>query len=153
MNAFVPKIFYKNRGLFLLTIGAGVLLAATLEGCKKDKDRIPDVLVDIYVSPTEPGYTDLNTPGGYVNIVGGSRGILVYRRSLDEFLAYDRHCPYQPSSSCARVKVDSTGIQAHDACCGSTFLLLDGSVVSGPSGLPLKQYQTYFDGTWVHITN
>ncbi|MCB0430390.1 MAG: Rieske (2Fe-2S) protein [Flavobacteriales bacterium] len=140
----------KSRHLsFLMLFACAALIAA----CKKNDERVPDVAVDIYVSPTEPGFTDLNAPGGWVYIVGGSRGIVVYRQSLDAFLAFDRHCPYQPSSSCGKVEVDSTNIQVTDPCCGSTFLLFDGSVVKGPATLPLKQYETSFDGTWVHIFN
>ena len=121
--------------------------------CKKDKDEIPYVYVNFYINTTSTQYIGLNTIGGYEYITGGVRGIIVYHRSVDEFMAYERDCPYQPSNSCAQVEVDQSAIMAVDSCCGSEFLLLDGSVVKGPATIMLKQYQTSFDGTTLHVFN
>ena len=114
--------------------------------CKKDDDSVPSVTVNILLSTTDPSFTDLNAVGGWIYLSGGSRGIVVYRLSMGEFMAYDRHCTYKPAESCAKVDVDASGIIAVDACCGSKFLLTDGSVTEGPASIPLKRYQTNFDG-------
>ena len=53
-----------------------------------------------------------------------------------------------------KVAVDSTEITARDtACCGSAFLIIDGSVTQGPSALGLQQYNTTFNGTTLRIFN
>jgi nitrite reductase/ring-hydroxylating ferredoxin subunit len=123
------------------------LLFLLLNSCKRDDDRIPDVLVDISVNINNPGYFQLQAIGGWMYFDGGSRGILVYRRSHDEFMAYDRHCPWEPGNPCGRVAVDSSSnIIARDACCGSAFVITDGSVSQGPATRPLKQYLVYYDG-------
>ena len=122
--------------------------------CKKDKDEIPNVYVNFYINVTSSTqYIELNNIGGYVYLTGGVRGIIVYRNSVDEFMAYERNCPYQPQDECATVKIDNSAVIAVDTCCGSKFLIIDGSIVNGPATRQLKQYQTTFDGVSVHVFN
>ena len=123
--------------------------------CKKEKNLsgIPLVTVDIYIYSNDPAFVDVSIPGGWEYINGGSRGILLYRLTTDEFMAFDRHCTYEPSNTCARVFVDATNIMAVDTCCGSEFLITDGSVIKNPASFPLKQYRTDFDGSVLHIFN
>ncbi|NTW32886.1 MAG: hypothetical protein HGB12_09710 [Bacteroidetes bacterium] len=123
-------------------------------GCKKDKNEIPNVYVNFYINiASSTQYIELNNIGGYCYLTGGVRGIIVYRRSVDEFMAYERNCPYQPSNSCAIVNIDNSAVIAIDTCCGSKFLIFDGSIVNGPATIQLKQYQTSFDGTSLHVFN
>ncbi len=120
---------------------------------KKDKDVVPNVPVDIYIYTTDPQFFNLQAAGGHEYITGGSRGILVYRVSGNDFVSFDRHCTYQPSNSCGQIEVIQTNISAVDSCCGSQFSIVDGSVQKGPASFPLKQYQTTFDGNVLHIFN
>ncbi len=135
----------------LLIIITFVVIAV---GCHKDSnDVIPLVNVDLYIHTNDPMFIDLNAVGGWIYLSGGSRGIIVYRASNADFKAYDRHCTYQPTNSCALVSVEVNNITGLDDCCGSRFLLMDGSVSNGPATFPLKQYQTTFDGSVLHIFN
>lgn len=125
-------------------------------GCKKQNNSaIPEIAVNIDLYINNPSYFNLNPVGGWVYVTGGVRGIIVYRFSPTEFVALDRNCTYLPNSvsPCAKVYVDSTNIQAVDSCCNSRFLIMDGSVLNGPAALPLKKYNTTFDGSVVHIYN
>ena len=142
MNHTQPKI-----AIFLV-----VLLMSLGLGCTKDDDTVPKVSVNILISTTDPQFNDLNAVGGWVYLIGGSQGLVVYRFSYDEFVAFDRHCTYVPSDNC-RVEVDQSGVIVEDACCGSKFILTDGTVAEGPAAQPLKQYQTSFDGNLLHIFN
>ncbi len=130
-----------------------LLLVLLVPQCKKDEDQIPNAYVNFYIDVTSTQYIGLNNIGGYVYVTGGVRGIIIYRRSVDEFMAFERDCPYQPSNSCALVEVDNSAVIAVDSCCGSQFLMLDGSVIQGPATKMLKQYQTTFDGTTLHVYN
>lgn len=123
-----------------------VLMLCSFFSCKRDNNLVPDVLVDIQVNINNPGYYQLQAIGGWMYFDGGSRGIIVYRKSLDEFLAFDRHCTYNVNDACGKVVVDGSNIIAEDACCGSKFILTDGSVQQGPATFALKAYQTYYDG-------
>ena len=124
--------------------------------CKKKKNNeefVPYVYVDFYVTLANPQFVTLNAVGGSVYVTGGSRGIILYRKSNDEFQAYDRHCPYLPENSCGLLEVETSSTIAVDSCCGSEFLLVDGSVLKQPSSYPMLRYQTTFDGNQIHIFN
>ena len=120
--------------------------------CKKDKDQVPNVYVDIYLYTTDPAFSPLNATSGSTTVSGGSNGIVIFRKSQTEFMAYDRHCPYKTSEK-NQVSVDASGLIAVDSKCNSKFLLTDGSPNSGPASNPLKRYQTAFDGSVLHIYN
>ena len=120
--------------------------------CKKDKDEVPNVYTDLYIYTTDPAFSPLNAISGSQYFSGGSNGIVVFRKSQNEFMAYDRHCPYKTSEK-NQVSVDASTLIVVDSKCNSKFLLTDGSPNSGPSSAPLKRYQTAFDGSVLHIYN
>jgi len=125
-----------------------------LYNCKKENDNfVPTVTVDLYLHINLPSYINLQAVGGWVYVSGGVRGILVYRKTTTEFMAYDRNCTYQSSDPCATVYVDNTNIIATDTCCHSKFSIVDGSVLQAPAGVGLKRYNTTFDGNVVHVYN
>lgn len=138
-----------------LSIFYVLLIGMVLGSCQRDRNNIiPNVLVDIEININNPEYINLMAVGGSMYLNGGSRGIVVYRYSQDSFVAFDRHCPYNPSEACGQVTFDtSSAIILKDNCCGSQFLLTDGSIYSGPATNSLKRYQTFFDGTILRVYN
>lgn len=129
-------------------------LLPLLVSCKKNNPNpVPDVYVNLYLNITSTIYLELSSVGGFVNITGGYRGIVVYRVSSDEFVAFDRACPYDWQSDNGYVTVDTSGLTLTCAACGSQYLILDGSNVKGPSAIMLKQYRNDFDGNNLHLYN
>jgi nitrite reductase/ring-hydroxylating ferredoxin subunit len=120
---------------------------------KRNNTVIPYIPVNIYIYTSDPRFNALNTPGGWAYLNGGSRGIIVYRRSNEEFVAYDRHCTYNVDDPCGQVKVGATQITAIDSCCMSEFVLTDGSVIKNPATAPLQAYQVRYNGNELHIFN
>lgn len=117
--------------------------------CKKNKQHpVPSIPFDITIDITLPSYSELNGVGGYTYVSGGSRGIIVYRRSTEEFVAFDRHSPEDKEGSCTQVLYpDSTNfLELRDDCNEARFSLYDGSPISG-SEYGLRQYQTVFNGS------
>jgi nitrite reductase/ring-hydroxylating ferredoxin subunit len=141
-----------NKVFKYFLLSAVTWLPGTFSSCKKDKETVPYVYTDLYLYTTDPAFSPLNATGGYAYLAGGSRGIVIYRKSQNEFMAYDRHCTYKVADG-NTVMVDASGLIAADAACGSKFLLTDGSANQGPAINPLKQFQTAFDGTVLHIYN
>jgi nitrite reductase/ring-hydroxylating ferredoxin subunit len=131
-----------------------VLVILLLAGCRREQiGGVPIVPVDISINVNNPSYADLAVTGGWLYLTGGSMGLIVYRRSPSEFTAMDRHCPYKPEDVC-RVFVDDTQIIARDTlCCGSAFLITDGSVTQGPAAINMHRYNTTFNGTTLRIYN
>lgn len=135
------------RYLIPILIFISILLA-----CDKEHERIPFVYVNIQKSLDDPELNSLLIPGNFVYLTGGVNGIILYRYSTDEFLAWERTCPHQPANNC-RITIDDSNVFSVCPCCESKYSILDGSVHSGPSRYPLKSYQTFFDGFNIRIYN
>lgn len=121
--------------------------------CSKDENEtIPYVYVNFSINPNSTLFIKLNVVGGWEYITGGYNGIIVYRLNQDEFVAFDRACPYDYKNGC-RIQVESSFTTAIDSCCGSRFVLTDGSPFNGPAHVSLKQYKTSYDGNYLHIFN
>lgn len=139
-----------------LTLPSAFLALALLAmaGCKKEeRGGVPLTPVDISINVNNPSYADLQVPGGWLYLTGGSMGLIVYRTSMESFVAMDRHCTYNPAQLC-RVFVDESQLIAQDTlCCQSKFLITDGTVVQGPAAINLQRYNTTFNGTTLRIFN
>lgn len=145
------KLFPKKIAVIFLII----ILSFSVEGCFKDQvhETIPNVAVDVYIDINSTIYLQLNTVGGWLYLTGGYKGILVYRLSETDFVAFDRTCPYDPYVPESRLEMDLGNLTVQDTVCHSKFVIIDGSVLEGPATLPMKQYRTNFDGIMLHIYN
>ena len=156
MKTVLMRIFATaNKSMKIIqTVFVLILLLCCGTSCRKKNDSgVPLVPVDLYLYASDPQFVNISFVGGWEYIAGGSRGVLLYRKSSDEFQAYDRHCTFNVDEGC-RVAVDSSSILVTDElCCGSVFLLTDGSVTNGPASYSLHRYNTTFDGSVLHIYN
>ena len=120
-------------------------------GCKKkaNQNPVPNVSFDITINVNLPSYSALTGVGGwvYVNNVG-AKGIIVYRRATQEFVAFDRQSPKDINGTCAKPLTPETSnfLTLKDSCSGATFSLYDGSAQSG-SEFGLRQYAVTWDGS------
>lgn len=134
-------------------IATVTMILLLLTGCKQEENGIPSYPINIVINLDDPTWFNLGAVGGWEYVSGGSQGLIVFRSGIDDFMAYERHCVYQPENEC-RVSVDSTGLFAEDIdCSGSKFNLFNGSVVEGPATLPMHSYPTIFSGNILQIVN
>jgi nitrite reductase/ring-hydroxylating ferredoxin subunit len=116
-------------------------------GCGKNENPIPKVYVFFEINPNSVEYLNLNYDGGHEYLTGGLNGIVVYRISeMIGFSAFDRACPYDWEDPQAYIAVEDDGIILKCRKCGTMYNILDGSVITGSSKYPLKQYYTKYDG-------
>jgi nitrite reductase/ring-hydroxylating ferredoxin subunit len=139
--------FIKKTGLVLL------LLFLSSKCNNSTHQTIPYIEVDFTIYPNSVQYADLTHYGGHIYLTGGVSGIVVYRINETDFAAYDRACPYDWQENTSRLEVDASGLLLVHQTCGSTFNILDGSVIRGPANYPLKRYRSYFDGMALRIYN
>ena len=132
-----------------------VMLVAIAWSCKKEEQapEIPYVYVNFSLNPNGTQYIKLNVVNGWETVYGGYNGILIFRKAVSEFSAFERACPYDPLVSGAQVRVDQSGITCYCPVCGSKFILVDGTPYGGPSHFSLKQYTTVYDGAMLYISN
>jgi len=147
---------------------AGLIVVLTfilLLACnKQSNDRLPLPPIDISINPNTTIYQEINIAGGwiYLNQNDGalppSRGIIVYRVTEDQFVAFERTPPFKPDSCCNAAKTICTALIVDypyvlDTCTNSKYLILDGSPVSGPSHISLGMYATEYYGDLLYIHN
>lgn len=127
--------------LFLLVLGS-------FSACNKNEQHpVPSVPFDFTIDISLPSYSPLMGVSGWAYVSGGSKGIVVYRRGVDEFVAFDRHSPADEEGTCEQPLVtdENNFLQLNDTCNNATFSLYDGSPISN-SVFGLRQYQTMWDG-------
>jgi nitrite reductase/ring-hydroxylating ferredoxin subunit len=137
---------------FLLLTAVITTLSAA---CSKDEpaNEIPYVNFSFSLDPNNPQYDKLNAVGGWETVVGGYNGILIYRKMVNEFVAFERACPYDPLKSGAQVRVESSGTICYCPVCNSRYIMTDGTPIAGPSRYTLRQYQAVYDGSLLYISN
>lgn len=126
--------------------------------CKKDESGIvPYAYVNVSLYASDPQFSQLNAINGFIyynnGVSSGYKGLIIYKRGVNDYVAYERACTYDPESTCDGLNVKTDFVTLDDDCCDSEFLIFDGSVSHGPATYALVQYRTYFDGTVLTITN
>ena len=139
---------YANSDMKLrfILFALSVILIAS---CNKNKNHpVPSVPFDVTIDINLPSYNALIGVGGWTYVNAGSRGVIIYRRGLDEFVAFDRHSPADPEGDCPQPLYPDPDnfLQLIDSCSGARFSLYDGSPISG-SEFGLRMYQTVYNGT------
>ena len=119
----------------------------------------------ITIYPNTMQYHDLNFVSGWLYITSDvestSRGIIVYRQSETEFLAYDRIPPNEPDActdshgSTTRLVVDFPFVVDH--CNNAYYNIINGDIFIDNDTMvpnfdcsvvyPLIQYHTVYDGS------
>jgi hypothetical protein len=137
-----------------------LLFAVFFNSCNKQEfqNPVPDISFNVTLNLTLPLYAPLLQPFGGIVFYGagaGSKGIAILRFSNDEFLIYDRHCPYNVQDGCVVVEdEDNTGVLIDLDCCNSKFNMLNGGFPSeGPAVNGLKPYKYTFNGTILRVFN
>ena len=146
------KLFIVNYQLSI----ALLIFLLSLTSCKPDlyDDPIPDgFFPDIKISLSLPEYTALSFDGGTLNIDGGVRGIILYRKSSLVYIAYERNCSFHPNEACATIEVHTSKLFLIDTCCGSSFDLDEGTPTGGPAWRPLRKYRTFLNRSELTITS
>lgn len=129
-----------------------VACALVTSSCEPQlQNEIPYAFVEIDINLNDTEYLDLNLEGGYVYILGGVRGIILYRAGEEEYRAFERNSPVNPMAACSTIDVDASGLFMVDPC-HNVFFDFDGFPISGNS-FPMIQYSTILDRNWLYIRN
>lgn len=153
-----------------------LFVTVAFHGCGKYpvNPYYPNAYINITINLNQVAYYDLRTVSGYVYLTSDpmstSRGIIVYRKTMDEFVAYDRLPPNEPNActdnqgNTTRLVVESPFVVDH--CNNAYYNILNGDIIINEEyGMtpafptdnvpvyPLIQYHTVFDGTELRIYN
>lgn len=152
-----------------------MMLVPFLHGCKDipQNPNRPILPYPITIDLRDSQYYQLYFVSGWLYITSDlestSRGIIVYRQSDTEFLAYDRMPPNDPDActdshgNTTRLVVDFPFVV--DNCNNAYYNILNGQIIvaepdkipnfptDGTVVYPLIQYHVTFDGSKLVITN
>ena len=149
-------------------------LLFSLQGCSNypENPNRPTTPFSFTINPNSLQYQELNVISGWIyltsEVESTSRGIIVYRQSETEFLAYDRLPPNYPDActdsqgNTTRLVVDFPFVV--DKCNNAYYNILNGQLIVNddfdmiPSfppdeAYPLIQYHTTYDGSKLTVYN
>lgn len=118
-----------------------------------NNNPVPSVPVNITVYPNDPFYAKIQNIGGWMYIAGGINGIVLYRKSNEEFVALERTSSQLPDDPRAAVVVQKNNFTVKDTISGSEWQMIDAVVSKGPATWPLRIYGTTYDGNILAIRN
>ena len=129
------------------------LIIITSCGTNDDDNNpiLPNTPVNVTLNLNLPLYQDLQFDSTSAFIPNqGIKGIIVYRFTENNILAWDAACPHLAPSECTAMSL--VGVQIICPCDDSKFSFLDGSPQSG-TPYPMKQYRAIKNGNSITITN
>jgi hypothetical protein len=121
-----------------------------LVGCKTTNNHpVQPSPFQIEVNLTLPSYSGLQGISGYAYVSGGVKGIVIYRKSQNEFVAFDRMATTENAADCESGVVINPDnfLVLDDPCSDTQYSLFDGSIVSGDVEWGLRGYIVQFDGS------
>ncbi len=134
-----------------------LILLSVASGCRKNNQRdFPVVSFDERLFLNNPSNIELQNPGGAVYHFGGFRGLIVFRRFVNndvrDFAAYDRACPQHYAEDCSLLELSEDRVFVECPCHGEKYLLFDGSPGQDAT-ISLVEYQCTFDGSVIRVRN
>lgn len=121
---------------------------------QKDVDHpVPSVPVSLNIYPNDPLFSKVQFVGGWMYIDGGINGIVVYRKTEEEFVALERTSPQSPNDPASRVFVMKDNFTLRDTVSDSRWRMFDATITKGPATWPLRIYGSSFDGNVLKIRN
>jgi hypothetical protein len=129
--------------------------------CRKQREEerrnsqhpVPYVPVEMTIYPNDPLNFQIQSVGGWQYFNGGINGIIVYRKTQQEFVAIERSSSFLPDNPAARAVVQADNFTLRDTVSGSQWQIIDGTVTQGPAKWPLRIYGTVYDGNALRIRN
>lgn len=143
-----------RRVLVIITFSLALLCCRKKDQSQQQSNNpVPSIPVELTIYPNDPLNFSLQGIGGWKYFNGGINGIIIYRKSQQEFVAIERTSSYLPNDAGAKVKVLNDNFTLKDTVSGSKWQIFDGTVIGGPAQWPLRLYATNFDGSTLFIRN
>ncbi|MFP4556724.1 MAG: hypothetical protein ACLFNU_07625 [Bacteroidales bacterium] len=141
-----------SKAILLLIFGLSFFVFSCTE---EEPTIVPDVYVNFSINLDLPQYNSLKSIQNSIierNRGYDDNGVIVYRYSHEDFLAFDATCPQHITKSVA-VVLDEEGTSGTATCphCETTYSFFNFG--QADSGHPLKRYQATFQGMFVQVSN
>jgi nitrite reductase/ring-hydroxylating ferredoxin subunit len=133
-----------------------ILTIILLSGCTSNavnNDILPVVQVNTTVDLSLPQFNNLQVPGGWAEVNGGLKGIIIYNINGDQFKAFERAAPHLQISDCSQMIVENN-IRLKCPCDDSEFNILNGApLTEGIKHSAREYFVNNLNGVVLRITN
>lgn len=156
LNPSRVTLIIQMRKIYYLS---GIFVVLCFLSCKKNNTQnqnnhpVASIPVQLTIYPNDPAYLKVQVVGGWMYIDGGIRGIVLYRKSEQEFVAVERSSSHLPDNDAAKVRVMNDNFTLRDTISDSRWRMFDGQVTQGPATWALRLYGTSYNGNSLRITN
>lgn len=118
----------------VLAIGIFLLVS-----CAKEDSGVPDIYVNYRFLDVE--YESKRDENGLFMVSGqGVAGLMIYRISSGNYVAFDRCSTVNPGQKCAVKAEEGSAFTVIDPCSGAKFSVIDGAPAKAPAKKALKKY-------------
>ncbi len=146
-------MLYKRIIILIAVLALGIAACKKKTSQSASNNPVPSIPVNVKIYPNDPLYYKLQTIGGWTYVNGGINGLVVYRKSNEEFIAIERTSSYYPNNAAAKVVVLGDNFTLRDTVSNSRWQIIDGTITNGPAEWPLRLYGTSYDGNLLNIVN
>ncbi len=150
-SVLIRKLYFK----YLTLPAIGLIFFA----CKKKTEPVqqypvPNVPVNIVLYPNDATNFKIQAVGGWMYVSGaGHQGLIIYRKTPEQFVAIERASPENPNIAASAVKVQSDNFTLRDTVKNARWQIVDGEVMNSSSKWPLRLYATSYDGNALRVAN
>jgi phosphoglycerate-specific signal transduction histidine kinase len=154
MRTLVNNLKFNKKAIIYIFLATICLVSA----CRKRKTQqettnVPFKPLDTTLYINDPLNFKIQAIGGWIYTKSGVNGLIIYRKSQQEFTAIERTSTALPNNPKSKVYVQNDNFTCKDTVSKSTWQIVDGVLMTGPATLPLKLYATSFDGNALRITS
>jgi len=146
-----------THNLLLILLTSVLLLGLA---CRKKKAEtppeypVPNVPVSVNVYPNDPSNFKIQAVGGWIYYPGaGINGLIIYRKTLEEFVVLERTSPENPNNPASAVVVQEDSFTCRDTIKNGSWQIVDGAAINNSSGWFLRRYANSYDGNLLMIRN
>ena len=135
-----------KKSIFLLAFFALVSCSTNqnLENC------IQSLPLNLNTDLNNPQLINAQTPGGFAELNGGTKGILLFNKNGNEFVAFDKLCP---ANDCNAPMIFENRL-LKCSCDNSEYSVdFGGAPQTNGFQCPAIEYQVFRNGTTLRITN
>ena len=136
---------FKNLLFFLLFL--------SLINCSSNENLsncIQTLPLNITTDLNNPQLINAQTPGGFANLNGGSKGILLFNKNGTDFVAFDKLCP---NNDCNSAMIFESRL-LKCSCDNSTYSVdFGGAPQTDNNPCPAIEYQVSRNGSAIRISN
>lgn len=144
--------FVKYPFLFAVLIVSALMVTCGKKAQPQSNNPVPYVPVALSIYPNDPLNFMIQSIGGWKYVDGGLNGLILYRKSEQEFVAIERTSSVLPDNKLAKVQVQNDNFTLRDTVSKAEWRIFDGAV-SKDASWPLRVYGTTYDGNLLRIVN